>query len=563
MTMTDSVLTDMISSVELLKRTGISRATLNNYIKTGLLPRPLVKKPLDTTIRAKQIGYFPTSVVQTIDRIYTLKKEGKTIQEIIAQIGIQVKDDKNSKSMQRSDRERRLTSDIATYGVQEELFTSEEQTIDRRAAEVEEHETSADDVRLTLGDITYPAFLINHHFEIEWINQAAEERFFGRRISEIRVAECRNVFKLYLERFGPCLTENQEGMIDLYMDLYRSGHSRDELERLFTGITKEEVHFLKARYDHLAADDVKENTKKQFILLGKMHRTDTGDCHICQVRFREGILLAFPPMDDLLQGLIAVLSPRSRVIRELLRQRLPNLVSFCVLVADLQDSMRICAELPPEEYFDLINQIWVAMEGTFRKYYGIYGKHTGDGMVYYFLKERDSHYLLNAIQCALELREKMKRLNMDWKIRKGWQNDLFLNIGLNEGQEYFGTVPSAPNIEFTVLGDSMNCAGRLSDFAHGGSIWTTKNLMNKLTLEERNRFRFGIRRRDSHGEAWVENIYSRVMDLLNPDEPKYRKYMDIATLPITEIVGLKSGVSDPGRIKGLPDDSIIDNVSRI
>ena len=33
-----------ITSKEVLSKTGISRATLNNYIKIGILPRPVVKK---------------------------------------------------------------------------------------------------------------------------------------------------------------------------------------------------------------------------------------------------------------------------------------------------------------------------------------------------------------------------------------------------------------------------------------------------------------------------------------------------------------------------------------
>ncbi len=87
MTLNDQGSTDMITSVELLKLTGLSRATLNNYIKAGLLPKPLVKKPHDPGMRAKQVGYFPASVIQLMSRIYTLKKEGRTIPEIIAELG--------------------------------------------------------------------------------------------------------------------------------------------------------------------------------------------------------------------------------------------------------------------------------------------------------------------------------------------------------------------------------------------------------------------------------------------------------------------------------------------
>jgi len=60
----------LISSKEILDQTGISRATLNNYIRVGILPRPLVQRPLDpisvprrsaTSLRRFLSGYRPFS----------------------------------------------------------------------------------------------------------------------------------------------------------------------------------------------------------------------------------------------------------------------------------------------------------------------------------------------------------------------------------------------------------------------------------------------------------------------------------------------------------------------
>jgi len=89
-----------------------------------------------------------------------------------------------------------------------------------------------------------------------------------------------------------------------------------------------------------------------------------------------------------------------------------------VLVADLQSSVRICTELPPEEYFEMINQIWAAMEPIFRKYYGTHGKHVGDGMVYYFFPQPDCNYILNALKCAQEMKDAMRKISKEWQIRR-------------------------------------------------------------------------------------------------------------------------------------------------
>jgi hypothetical protein len=55
-----------ISSKEILARTGISRATLNNYIGLNLIPPPTVRKPKEIGGPTK-IGYFPEWVVDRID----------------------------------------------------------------------------------------------------------------------------------------------------------------------------------------------------------------------------------------------------------------------------------------------------------------------------------------------------------------------------------------------------------------------------------------------------------------------------------------------------------------
>ncbi len=147
--------------------------------------------------------------------------------------------------------------------------------------------------------------------------------------------------------------------------------------------------------------------------------------------------------------------------------------------------------------------------------------------------------MLDTLCCAFELKEKVKEINYEWKNRKGWLNNLFLNIGINEGKEFFGAIQSASNLEFTALGDSINYAGRLSDLARFGSIFVTKNTINKLTTEELKSIRFGIRRKEGDREIFIEKSFSRVLDLLEPSDHRYSKFQDIATLPVAEIAEIK------------------------
>ncbi len=254
------------------------------------------------------------------------------------------------------------------------------------------------------------------------------------------------------------------------------------------------------------------------------------------IYFREGILIVHIPAGQAEPGLLEFLSRRDIVIRNLLKKRLPVLTPLAVIVTDLQSSVKICSELPPEEYFELINEIWATMAPVFRKYYATHGKHVGDGMVYYFFPQPDSNYIFNALACAHEIKQEMRKISKQWQLRKNWLNELYLNTGLHEGQEWLGTFQSATNVEFAVLGDTINHAARLSDFARFGAIWATKNFVSKLTTDERARIEFGITRRSEEGrEHFVVSSYSQLGTLLDLKSERYEKLRDIANMPITEI----------------------------
>lgn len=484
-----------ITSHELMDLTALSRATLNNYIKLGIVVKPVVRIPEDTSTGTRIIGYFPKDVIERIKQIKQLKKEGKSMDDIA-----------------------RMFSEGTSANI---LPVNSDQL------------SKTDSLNLSINDIHSPAYLINNKFEIEWVNKEAEEDIFQQEVSLITNAEERNIFRIMSKQGLLADQQIKPELVTYFMKFFKTKFEKCDLSKLFTGISEKECRFLEKIYDQVEVPQ--HDPLRETYLLPNYGEGQNASYNVFHLIFREGFLFIHLPVDDLMRDVIGIFTRRGKIITELMKQRMPSLVSFCVLVADLQESSRICAELPPEEYFELIRDIWKSMDEIFPKYYGTYGKHVGDGMVYYFLRETDNNYVINSILCALELKERMKKLSMEWKIRKGWFNDLYLNIGINEGEEFFGTIPSSPYFEFTALGDSVNYAGRLSDLARYGSIWTTKNLLNRISAEERKRLQYGIKRNEQGREIFIENMFSRVMDMLRPDDAKYSKFMDIATLAVTEI----------------------------
>jgi len=368
---------EFISSVDLMRRTGLSRATLNNYIKAGIFPPPIVKKPYDPKrCKAKRIGYFPYSVLGIFNRIIQYKEKGYSMREIVNTLA--------QKPISLSDN----------------------------------------------TDIT-------------------EIRSKNRRSKNHLGSESGELF--YLDDFSE--TQNQSDM------------------------------------------PIRENNHDS--------------------------------------------RRRSNLMEVLLKRDVTTPFSFSVLVTDLQDSNKICAEMQPDEYLKLINQVWNCIKSSFNKFPGIYGKHFCNGVVYYFLKDRESKYLMNPIYCAFEIKKKMVGLNSEWKQNKRWDKKIYLNIGINEGYEFFGKIQEAPNFQVMPLGDTTQYASQLSRFARGGSIWTTRNLLLQLDQKERKTICYGIRGNDSVNSILIENTFSKIADLIPPGEDRHVIFRDISTMTVTEIDNIR------------------------
>jgi len=504
----------VITSKDIIEKTGISRATLNNYIRMGLLPRPLVKGAESEDETARRIGYFPDSVLGDIERIQRLKREGASMEEIARQWS----DVRPIRPLETEKRRREDGPDLEPV-----------------PARKEEPPVEAGQLKLTIEDIKIPAYLINPNYQVEWINPEAEEQVFNTRLSKVVNLEARNIFKVFFNWEFHEHLENWKDLVAFHLGVLKAKFPDLAIDRLYEGMGDREIQLLE-ELDVEAVDRPDQQfNSRPLTLVGR-----DGSRFIFQIYamfFREGVFFTYVPVGEEAPDVMEFLSCRRTVINELLKRRMPALVNLCVLVADLQDSVKICAELMPGEYFELINGLWRTVSELFEKYNGISGKHAGDGVLYYFIQKPGTNYLMDAMNCALEVREQISRFSHEWRLRKGWLNDLYLNIGLNEGQEFFGTIRSSASIEFTALGDSINYAGRLSDLARFGAIWTTKGLINKLDQEEQERIRFGVHRREGDREIFIENSFIRVSDLLRGQDKPLGKFQDIATLPITEIMG--------------------------
>lgn len=526
----------MLTSRTLLEATGISRATLNNYIAMGLLPKPEVRRQSPAPGEPPAtLGYFPEWSLARIEQIQNLKKSGVALEDIRQQLIGQtdtrpaVQMDNISTVQLDSYTGVQLDSSAAVQipdTPQIKMPVSEQRMDTRTPAPSLQRES----VQVSIDHVPYAAYMVNYEFQLVWLNSQAQAEFFGREPIPER-AEDRSMLRTLVEWSAELPPHEQVALMKSHLGLIKHRMPRQAFARQIGTLPEKDRQWLLACYDQCPEVQSRwtQTTRIQH------PAPENGTCNLVTLSFREGILVVCVPEQASVDELVGWLAQRDSVIRTLLGQRLPVLTPLAVLVGDLQNSVRICSELPPEEYFELINQIWSALDPIFRKYYGAYGKHTGDGMLYYFFPQPDRNYLLSAMQCALKIRETMRRISQEWQLRKGWTNQLYMNIGLNEGEEWLGTFKTNTSYELVVLGETINTCARLSDFARFGKVWATKSLISKLSASERESIRYGVERTSDEGQVFVKNTYAQLSSLLNMAEPKHAKLADIASLAVAEV----------------------------
>ncbi len=508
----------MISSKALIDQTGISRATLNNYIQLGILPKPVVQSLTANADEggARVLGFFPDDALERVQAVQILKTQGLSMAQVAQRLS-----------------ETDVLLEVAVTSA-DSLEKRRVDKVARRSGDSHKTQVTRSDgeITLSLEGLKHPAYMLNYNLELTWLNEAARKEVFGFEMPPAR-SDQRSLLQLLSRPESRLTLKEQRTLTSLHLQM---ASARVSYEALQNAISLADVDLLPLLDEIEFAREDSDQTVFETEFFRKDVQGDVAAYRVYAVYFREGILVVHEPSKDPIDDLLNFLGKRDQVIRTLLSKRLPVLTPLAVLVADLQNSVRICSELPPDEYFALINQIWATMGPILRKYTGTHGKHVGDGVVYYFFPQPESNYLFNAVACADELRIAMRKISAEWQARKNWFTELQLNIGLHEGQEWLGTFQSANHVEFAVLGNTINQASRLSDFARHGSIWATKNLISRLTTEERSRIEFGvIRKSQENGDRFIQSSYAQIESLLDLNQDKHEKMRDIGQLAVAEI----------------------------
>ncbi|HDP88341.1 MAG TPA: HAMP domain-containing protein [Thioalkalivibrio sp.] len=144
-------------------------------------------------------------------------------------------------------------------------------------------------------------------------------------------------------------------------------------------------------------------------------------------------------------------------------------VQATVLFADIVGFTRLSEDMTPEEVANFLNEYFGYITRVSQLYRGTIDKFMGDcAMVVFGVPDEDPNHRFNAIACAVMIQRLTERLNLV-RMTEGKPAVKF-RIGINTGDMLAGNMGSHDRMQYTVVGDAVNLASRLSSVAEPGEI---------------------------------------------------------------------------------------------
>ncbi len=158
-------------------------------------------------------------------------------------------------------------------------------------------------------------------------------------------------------------------------------------------------------------------------------------------------------------------------------------VQATVLFADIVGFTSITERLQPAEVSELLNEYFSYISVASKQYHGTIDKFIGDcAMVVFGPVEDDPSHAFHAVSCAILIQHLAEQLNI-----KRHQEDkplIHFRIGINSGLMLAGNLGSDERMEYTVVGDAVNLASRLSSVACSGQIIVCESLITAHDIEQ-------------------------------------------------------------------------------
>ena len=155
----------------------------------------------------------------------------------------------------------------------------------------------------------------------------------------------------------------------------------------------------------------------------------------------------------------------------------------CVLFCDIRGFTSLSENMKPSDVVYLLNSYFEAMIDVVFANNGTLDKIIGDElMVLYGVPLKSENDCQSAVNSAKEMLKALKKFNQE-NIKHNLPK-LEVGIGVNYGKVVSGNIGSERQMNYTVIGDSVNLAARLCSHARPGEIVISESVFQRLNDDE-------------------------------------------------------------------------------
>ena len=147
-----------------------------------------------------------------------------------------------------------------------------------------------------------------------------------------------------------------------------------------------------------------------------------------------------------------------------------------ILFADIRDFTAYAENRDPERVVEMLNTYFDIATRAILDYGGYVDKFIGDGVLGVFgVPVYRNDHVERTVRAALDLMDQLRR-------QKSPANPLLasVGIGIHTGPIVSGNIGSQAKMEYTVIGDTVNLASRISSLAKPGEVLVTKAVVAAL-----------------------------------------------------------------------------------
>ena len=150
-----------------------------------------------------------------------------------------------------------------------------------------------------------------------------------------------------------------------------------------------------------------------------------------------------------------------------------------VLFSDIRGFTAMSEKMKPKEVVSTLNSYFSEMIDIIFKFDGTLDKIVGDELMVVFgapiARDNDAE---RAVQTAIGMVESLKKFN-DKRVKKG-KVPINAGIGINKGKVISGNIGSKDQMDYTVIGDTVNLGARLCSFAGPLKIIVSKSVKDEI-----------------------------------------------------------------------------------